>query len=83
MAGAQRNAFPCVVAGGADSLVVHYLRYDKGSACDLLHTCAIFSLALHVTGIGHVCHDGLCLSGMHGSALQHAIHALQAPYTPS
>lgn len=29
MAGAQRNAFPCVVAGGADSLVVHYLRNDK------------------------------------------------------
>ena len=32
MAGAQRNAFPCVVAGGADSLVVHYLRNDKVSA---------------------------------------------------
>lgn len=31
MAGAQRNSFPSVVAGGADACVIHYLRNDKVS----------------------------------------------------
>lgn len=29
LAGAQRNSFPSVVAGGADACVIHYLRNDK------------------------------------------------------
>lgn len=29
LAGAQRNSFPSVVAGGPDACVIHYLRNDK------------------------------------------------------
>ena len=37
LAGAQRNSFPSVVAGGADACVVHYLRNDK--VCLMYSSC--------------------------------------------
>lgn len=42
LAGAQRNSFPSVVAGGADACVIHYLRNDKVHLSGLWQ-CALLS----------------------------------------
>lgn len=66
LAGAQRNSFPSVVAGGADAGVIHYLRNDKVAPQANLPCC-------YHSCIVHRCCDGMTPVSMPATATQHLL----------